>query len=774
MLMVAQQSIKAQVLKDLQTSFNNYAQNVFQEKIFVHTDKEQYLSGEILWFKLYTVNALTNTPAQISKIAYVDVLDENNRPFFQAKISLKSGVGSGSFYLPTSLSNGNYKLRAYTSWMKNIGPSLFFEKTITVINALNPLLNETPVKNATALQFFPEGGDLVEGMISTIGFNAIDAFGKGVEVTGAIVNQKNDTVARFKSQKFGIGKFTFTPLANQTYRAVAFSSNRELINKQLPEAKKQGYSLHLSDGDALLVNVSTNLKESKVHLIVHGSNQINLAETASLTNGQASFTLDRAKLAAGLSHLTLFNENGEAVAERLYFKRPVDKLNITANTDLKQYEQRKPVQVNLALTKANGQATNGDLSIAVKRLDSLQGMDQTDILSYILLSAEVKGTIESPSYYFMNEDKETNEALDNLLITQGWRRFNWSTVAKNANPSFQFLPEFNGHLINGKITRKDGTPKQNTVVYLSIPKVKNQFYQAVSDVNGNFTFNTKDIYGLNEIVVQTDHSDTTSVLSINNPFAEQFNQATPYRVNLASKPFANLQRYSLGTQVQNTYSANQLKQVTRAKVDTTLFYGRPFKTYKLNDYTRFKTIEETLREYVTQTFVTKATNYQIRLLGNDVSLNGNPLVLVDGTPYFDMDKVMKIDPYKIERIEILPEKYYLGSSSYEGILSFFSFKPSLANIDINPNAIVLDYEGMQKQREFYSPAYDTTLQQGSRIPDFRNVLYWSPAVNINAAGKGQLKFYTSDFPGTYIGIINGLTKDGVPGTTSFTFQVKEK
>ncbi len=98
----------------------------------------------------------------------------------------------------------------------------------------------------------------------------------------------------------------------------------------------------------------------------------------------------------------------------------------------------------------------------------------------------------------------------------------------------------------------------------------------------------------------------------------------------------------------------------------------------------------------------------------------------------------------------------------------------MANIDINPNAIVLDYEGMQKQREFYSPAYDTTLQQGSRIPDFRNVLYWSPAVNINAAGKGQLKFYTSDFPGTYIGIINGLTKDGVPGTTSFTFQVKEK
>lgn len=772
LLLTSKTVVNAQFLADVKKSFANHKQNVFQEKIFVHTDKEQYLTGEILWFKVYNVDAATNKLNDLSKVAYIELLDQQNKPVVQSKVALSAGLANGSISIPVNLANGYYTLRVYTNWMKNWGTKQFFEKKMVVFNALNSKTNSFP-KSEIDLQFFPEGGDMIEGLPTNVGFKALDALGKGIDVNGAIINQKNDTIAKFKSLKFGIGKFAFTPLANQVYTVIATSSKKEIISKQLPIAKKQGYTLALKDNESISVNVSTNLNENKIYLIVHSESKISIAEEANFVAGKALFIIDKSKLSEGLSYLTIFNENGKAVCERLYFKKGTKKIKIEANSDAKLYDVRKPVNVNFNINSDKEREMKGSFSISVRRIDSLQGLDEGNILSYLLLSSELKGNIESPGYYFENDDKNTNEALDNLLITQGWRRFSWDSVRQKSTIAYQFLPEINGHLIAGKIKNKDGIPVDKSKLYLSIPIAKNQFYEAISDEKGDFIFNTRDINGLNEVVVEA--ADTTSLITITNPFYEQFSTNhlnTDLAVN--DKLFTQLQEYSLATQIQNVFSADKLKNFSALTVDTSMFYGKPFKTYKLNDYTRFRTIEETLREYVTQTFVTKSANYKIRLLGNDVSLNGNPLVLLDGVPYFDMNKVMKIDPYKLERIEILPELYYFGSSAYEGVLSFFSFKPNLSNIEINSNAIVLDYEGMQQQREFYSPSYNTALEINSRTPDFRNVIYWSPNLNVNQNGVGQFKFYTSDFSGTYIGIINGLTADGVPATSTFTFQVKER
>lgn len=768
--MSAQFVAKAQLLNELKTSFNNYNQNVFQEKIFVHTDKEQYLTGEILWFKVYNVDAVTKKLNDLSKVCYIELLDEKNKPVLQSKIALVAGMGNGSLYIPKALLNGSYTFRAYTNWMKNFETNLFFEKKITILNSLNSLVKSSP-KTEIDLQFFPEGGEMIEGIQTNVGFKATNSFGNGVDVRGAVVNQKNDTVARFKSFKFGIGKFSFTPLPNQTYRVVAVVK-KEIINEQFPVAKKQGYSLSLNDGERITLDVATNLQANKVYLMVHNNRKINIAETATILEGKASFAINKSKLGDGLSFLTIFNESGQPVCERLYFKRLSSKLKIDANPSFTSYNVRKPVDVNFSIKNEKGDPITANISIAVRRIDSLQGMDQSDILSYLFLSSEVKGNIESPGYYFANETQESNEALDNLLITQGWRRFSWNVVRKNQSPSLQFLPEVNGHLITGKIKSKDGASIKNAALYLSIPKVSNQFYQSTADENGNFVFNTKDINGVNEIVVEA--IDTTAIISVLSPFSEKYSHLSSYDITPNEKEFNETQFYSLATQIQNTYSADRLNQFSQLVVDTAMFYGTPFKTYRLNNYTRFRTLEETMREYVTQTFITKGSEYQIRLLGKDVSLNGNPLVLLDGVPYFNMNKVMKIDPYKIERLEIIPEKYYLGSGVYEGILSFFSFKPNLSSIEINANAIVLDYEGIQQQREFYSPAYSSAQEINSRIPDFRNVLYWAPFVGVDKDGKGQVKFYTSNFAGTYIGTINGLSADGTPGVGSFLFQVRDE
>src|SRR5471030_1519165 len=212
---------RAQVIREVENSFNLYKQTALQEKIYVHTDKTTYLPGEIVWFKVYCVDGYDQKPLNLSKVVYVEVLDNTQAPIIQAKIAMKNGVGNGSLYIPVTVSNGNYKFRAYTNWMKNFSPDFYFEKTITLIN---PLKSPEPfvqtVANTYDVQFFPEGGNLVAGIASKVAFKAVGQNGKGVYITGAVIDQHNDTVARFRSLKFGMGNFSFTPAANNTYKAV--------------------------------------------------------------------------------------------------------------------------------------------------------------------------------------------------------------------------------------------------------------------------------------------------------------------------------------------------------------------------------------------------------------------------------------------------------------------------------------------------------------------------------------------------------------------------
>ena len=212
----------AQVLDQIKNSFNQYEQESVKEKIFVHTDKSTYLPGEIIWFKIYNVDAGVHKPISLSKVVYIDVLDHGQNAVLQAKIAMKNGVGSGSLYIPVSLNSGNYRLRGYTNWMKNFSPDYYFDKTILIVN---PLRTPDAVARQTQagydVQFFPEGGNLISGITSKIAFKVTTPNGAGLDTyKGFIVDGHNDTVARFEPLKFGIGSFIFSPVVNNTYKAI--------------------------------------------------------------------------------------------------------------------------------------------------------------------------------------------------------------------------------------------------------------------------------------------------------------------------------------------------------------------------------------------------------------------------------------------------------------------------------------------------------------------------------------------------------------------------
>ncbi len=765
---------RAQVLTGLQNDFAVYQRSNLREKIYLHTSKSFYLSGEILWFKVYCLDGNTHQLLDLSKVAYIDLLDNNGTAVIQIKVKLENGTGNGSIVLPFSLNNGNYRLRAYTNWMKNFGSSCYFQQQLSIVNALRPPATDLkPASSTFDVQFFPESGHLVAGINSKIALKAIGSDGKGVPCSGAVINGQNDTVARFNTLKFGIGSFSLTPAAGQTYQA-KIKIAKLTITKELPQVYATGYVLHVSEtDDSWHVSVTASETPATAYLLLHNDFSIGHAEKIELINGNSIIIIAKKDASEGTNYLTLFDDQKRAIAERLIFRQPGKKLSIQGKPDSSHYGVRRKVNIDLFTSdeKAKNQAAN--LSVAVYRDDSLKNSDEAHLAGYLWLRSVLKGEIESPDYYLENNGQESKEALDNLLLAQGWTQFDWSKTG----PAFKYVPEYTGPLLQARITdAASHTQAKNIMAYLTVHGQPDQLYVAKSDSTGRVLFNTHPFFGRHEISVQTNTlQDSTYHIDVENTFDEHGTAAGKLPDLLISLNAKNaLTENNLDMQVVNIFNADQIKTFYPPKVDSLAFYGKPTHTYLLENYTRFPTMEEVLREYVSSIAVTRHQGkFNIKMFNVD-HLLGSPLVLVDGVPVFDNDQIFKVDPLKVNKLEMVSTNYLYGPAYFNGIMSFSTYKDDMANLQIDPHAVILDYEGLQQERKFYSPAYETTGELNSTIPDFRTTLYWDPKVETGTKGKSTLSFYTGDKPGRYIGIIEGISANGSAGSGYFTFEVKRK
>ncbi|MGZ5135614.1 MAG: hypothetical protein ACXWCG_10705, partial [Flavitalea sp.] len=513
--------------------------------------------------------------------------------------------------------------------------------------------------------------------------------------------------------------------------------------------------------------------------LIHQRQVVKLALVQSIQNGFATFNIAKKDFHDGISYLTLFDGYGQPVCERLYFKRPRKKLQIAIETDHRQYETKEQVKIELHPYKDSVVALTADMSVSVFLVDSLQRLEQNDIFSYLWLVSEFNGNIESPGYYCSNSGDEADGDLDNLMLTHGWRKFNWKDTSDNKKPTLRFLPEYEGHFVQGTVSnKKGGIPKSGTTAFLSIPGERFQFSNSISDEEGHISFIAKDFFGAGEIIVQTDLTKDSSLhIDITSPFSNAFSSRLLPAFQVSEHWKNLLVSRSIGTQAQNLFLADSIRRFFLPTFsDTTAFYGKPDKQYLLDDYTRFVTMEEVMREFVTEVQVRKRGDlFHFQVLNGPFKkfFEEEPLLLLDGVPVFDIDKIVSFDPLKIKKIEVVTQRYYYGPMVYYGIVSYQTYEGDLVGFPLDPAALVVEYEGLQLKRKFYSPVYETGNSLNNRLPDFRNVLYWSPEINCNENGRGTLAFYTSEVPGTYAIVVQGITADGYAGTGISTFSVAE-
>lgn len=763
------------ILDTLVKKFDDHRNHAFQEKIYAHLDRNFCLTGETLWFKLYAVDGVLHKPADISHVAYVELLDQAGFAVLQSKIELANGFGGGSLFIPASLASGNYRFRCYTSWMKNFPPEFYYAQTLTVVNPFVTPEPEKPSLGASyRVDFFPEGGHLVSGIQSKVAFRILDNSGRGATCHGVVIDDAKDTVATFAPRMFGLGHFFFTPSRDKKYKAILTGPSAKTTEHLLPEIQPTGYTMQIEDSGAhLQVTVrSAGVKEDLVYLFAHARQMVVCAHSGSLRNDSAVFSVRKDELPEGISHFTVFDNNLRPACERLYFTFPRKDLEISINASQKIFSARKKVAVSLATADATGPGP-ANLSVSVYRLDSLSSENRMTINPYLWLGSDLTGVIESPQYYFESRPEVRIPAMDNLMLTHGWRRFDWKHILEK-RPAYSFLPELGDHIVSGIVT-KDQEKARGVFTYLSSPGKIIRAYGSWSNDKGEIRFEIKDFFGPRRIILQT-ISDTTEnyQVKIQDPFSPLRTTEPLPPFELSRQPREALIARSIAMQVQDVFYYEQYgNRIIQPAVDSSAFFGQADATYLLDDYTRFPVMEEVMREYVPGVFVRKRKDGFHFIVVDQVNrgiLRGDPMVLVDGVPVIDVDNVMRMNPLRVKKMEIVNRPYYLGQAVFSGIVSYTTYQGDLGGLELDPRNVTLNYDGLQLKRQFHSPEYSRD-QQNHRMPDQRYLLYWQPEITTDPHGKAQFEFFTSDVPGKYVIMVEGLNGAGYSGTDTCHFTV---
>ncbi len=744
--------------------FKEFRLSNFQEKIYVHTDQEFYLTGERMWFKVYCVDASFHKPYDISSVAYIEIIDRTSNSIVSTKVKLKDGYGSGSLFLPASISSDRYIFRVYTNWMKNFDQSFFFSKPISIVNPFTQLEKELQSKNQEFdFKLFPEGGDLLSNTMCKVGFKGTDENGLGFAFKGKLI-ENSDTVLSFEPFQFGIGSFVFRPEEGKKY-SVLIKSIKGEKRISLPEVKKTGYALKVetsTSGIKIKVESSADKNNTPVFLLIHARQSISLSQMGMMTDNTANFFIDFKNIKEGINHITIFDGKNLPVAERLFFKTPSRTFS-KISTDKNEYGQRRQVNIDLQ------SLPNSKLSMSVFRIDSLASHDSGTIEDYIWLTSDLKGFVQSPEYYF-SQDVVAKKAADDLMLTQGWRRFRWEEMSEKKNS--YYLPETHTHIISGNVFTSLDRKAKNVSCFLSSPSKAINTYVSKSNNNGEIFFEPNDFFGERKIILQPKYQlDSSYKIILDNPFIKASSILSLAPLKLAEMTKSSLTSRSVAMQVQDIYYPTNFPKL---RDDSASFFGRSDETYHLDDYTRFPVMEEVMREYVRGVEVRKRKDgFHFLVLDNlnQSIFNQDPLVLIDGVPVFSTNKIMEFDPLKVEKLEVVSRKFYIGSWMCSGIVNYSTYGNDLGGFELDPSALVLNYEGLQSTLEFYNPHYNTNESKQSRLPDLRSLLYWNPTITTDDKGIATNQFYTSDLNGKFQVIVEGMDKNGRTVNLKTTFKV---
>jgi hypothetical protein len=764
-----------------------------QEKVHLHLDKPYYAVGEDIWFKAYLITAEKGEPSFLSAVLYIDLIDSKNQVKKNIRIAVKDGMADGNISLIDSISSGDYRIRAYTNYMRNYNADFFFEKSITIGSISGKTTTQKAVpKTEFDIKFFPEGGSLVNGIRSKVGVKVVASTGLGANVSGYILNSAKEQVAVFECQHAGMGVFAIKPEKGEKYTAVITLPDGQSKSFSLPNASESGYALALAlNKENLNVRVSSSpdLISSKELAIVAQGNGV-VYNYFKLKPEQAiiSTNIPLKNLPTGIVQVTLFNEENKPIAERLVFVNHQDQLKIDVKNMNESDGIKKKSQFGLTVNDIAGHKIDGSFSVAVTDgllVNSIED-DETTILSNFLLTSDLKGYIEKPNYYFNNVTSDKEMQLDQLMLTQGWRRFTWDDVIANKEPQITHRPELTLE-ITGKVTTLGNKPIPGaTVSLLSASKGFELRLDTIADAKGNFVFDRLDLPDSVSVLLHAKMGKKTDDIKI---VLDQYppvrNQATIVEDQNLTGYLANTKTmYKELEKVNMLDKGIQLEEVSIvAKKELKPLLNTPNSKNASGaaDYVmrhdRLQYETDILMAFSKIPGITVQDKQIKRSSSRTNSITSQKLppvmLIIDGVRS-DMDALLSISPNQLEGIEVLVSNYntaIYGPDGYWGVVHVTTMRGSSAPINPSTNNARIKNAGFTTMKEFYSPNYDDPKIK-QQIYDLRSTIYWNPNVKTDINGNANISFFNAGTPGNYRITIEGMDAFGNLGRKTYTYVVK--
>ena len=676
----------------LRQRFLNYCKSVPREEIFIHTDREEYISGENLWFNTYLIDRQSLLSSSNSSIVYFELLNSANRPVVQKRILITKGLGPGQIILPDTLSTGTYTIRAYTNWMKNFLPYNCFMKNILVYNAINSKLSKTNVTQVK-VGISNENKDIKQD--------------RNPEITVQINNLKSDTL-------------------------------EILVNpeKQFRDKNKNTF-----------------------YIFIQTRGNINYISSEKMTGESTRITIPKTLLGSGINQITFFNSSGKPFYERYIYTPPL-KSNRIALKSADSCNIRDKVVLDIHLqfvTTTFADSTN--LSISVSPLRRKGNDDMSDYLVF--------GTEFGPEFNRKELAELSNVKIDSILSSLKSNWINWNEILSGDLPHFKYPTENEYHFLMGDLVTTEG--KSISVpeyLLMCTPAKEADFQYARTDNEGHFCFIIHIDEGLKDLIIIPDNGSKNRKITIESSFSDKYiGQVSENDSSNKTVP-AFISKLSVNYQVQKIYGNSSIgipQKAIHKQVIPVRFYGKPDFELVLSDYINLPVMSEIIFELLPGVSLKKkksgdeiAITYHV----GDSQFTTLPCLMIDGVIIRDASLIANLDPEIVEKIDIIREKYFVGRYFFSGIINVITKTGDFNCVSLPDYMIRLPYRVLDPLNSFVSPDYSTEQTWESRIPDYRNTLYWNPSVKSDKNGKARVEFWSSDNKADYVINVQGITKEG--------------
>jgi len=737
LLLLTSIPLKAQVINGpINTPFQSPLNN---EKLLINFNSTFLLVGESLLFNVQCRDAITNTLSALSKIVYIEIIDEESRPILQTRIELVDGIGSGDFFLPSILGTGNYTVVAYTSWMRNFPVEGFFNKVITIINPFKrPTYQVSNLKQGLNIEFFPEGGNIIRGITNTIGFLINQNSKLNTPYTVRIIDDLGTLVTESTSTREGTGIISLLPMPDRTYK-VSIDGNQYSFFKDLPTPKEEGIAIRtVTTREFIDVNLSYRGLENNISATVAVLHQGTFVYKAlvKFVSDTVHLQIKNNLLPSGFSKVVVFNDASVVTNERTIFIMPNPMKQLTIELGTTEFKHREKVSLRV---KLNDSVRSSSLAVSVRRIEN-------KLTDFNITDNTINNNVS---------DKE----LDLLCLIDRRKEWDYNTLTSQKLQTPKYLPEIRGVIIKGTVKNQTGTPMANDLVYLTIPSSNYLFIASKTDSLGNFYFITDKIKYNTEIILQVSPENKNNYkINIESEFHDEYHQFTPPSLSIDSSFAELIKERSIFSQLENVYFSEKVDSII-SKPEMR-FYRQPDKVYRLDDYVRFPTMDDVFIEYIPEISLRKKGDlYNIKVVNfkTGTAFLEDPLILLDGIPVSDHNQVISLNPLLIKKIEIIKRRYFYGPLDVSGIISIESYKGDGMGISLKDDTLK-EMVGTQPQKVYYQPNHG--VENPSRIPDFRIQLYWDPVLKIERGQSKLIEFYTSDVNGDFEITIEGTDLNG--------------